>query len=918
MTSPVNIFLPLVLLLCAVPSGLSQSRAEKIYFVDGFHGGIYGHYPADTYTDYLSGLLEKYPQWSMCLEIEPETWDSVMVRTPGAYARFRKQAGSDRVEFTNPTYAQPYMYNISGESIIRQFTYGMSKTWEHFPDVEFTTYAVEEPCFTSALPQILTQLGFRYASLKCPNTCWGGYTSAYGGELVDWTGPDGTSILTSPRYACEELQEGSVWQTTAWGNKDDYITACRKSGIRNIVGMCYQDAGWTRGPWIGYGDKVRNGSEYVTWREYFEEKSSGASDDNWHFTQEDIHPGLMWGSQVLNRIARQVRKAENRMVQTEKAAAIAFLDNGYRCSQDALDEGWRTLMLAQHHDSWIVPYNRLNGHGSWADNITLWTRNSESICDSLLSGILASFQESEGNSCSGERGRRNGKGGSRWKDGTERYMVRVINTSGFPRHEAVSVMLPETVPDDQTCIKVTDAKGKSVRSYTDSIAGQRRLTFLASAPPFGYATYSLEEEKFPDADKLYGKYSPLRAAGASDTVCTEGNVTVENGMYRLVFDADHGGVIRSLSLLAPSLLRSKDISSLESASPAGPNRIIEFADSTSKYAIGELRGFFYDEGRFHSSTESPASVTVRDRGLIKTVEIRGEIASVPFTQTITLKEGDRKIGIGLRIDWIGDRGIGKYAQKDTYAANRRAFYDDRYKLNLMFPVFSGMATLYKDAPFDVCESRLEDTYYETWDSLKHNVVLHWLDLMEQDSDRGFAVLSDHTGSYSFGKGDPLCLTVQFSGHGLWGRHYGINGPEEMSFAIVPHTGDWQEAGIYRESLSWNEPLVCEMRQELELKDRSFIDTGTSGYEISAAYMTDEGLVVRLFNPSDTGKTETVRFGVPVKEIVRTDLNGNPTGKPETRKKNRSTIMEAELPPFGIRTYVLLPDAAKDFSFIDKK
>ena len=212
---------------------------------------------------------------------------------------------------------------------------------------------------------------------------------------------------------------------------------------------------------------------------------------------------------------------------------------------------------------------------------------------------------------------------------------------------------------------------------------------------------------------------------------------------------------------------------------------------------------------------------------------------MPFTQTITLREGDRKIGIRLRIDWTKDMGIGKYAQKDTYAANRRAFYDDRYKLSLMFPVFSGKAALYKDAPFDVCKSRLEDTYCETWDSLRHNVTLHWIDLAEQDGSRGFAVLTDHTGSYSFGKGDPLCLTVQYSGHGLWGRHYGITGPEEMSFAIIPHTGDWKQAGIYEEGNN-------------------------------------------------------------------TDMDGSPVGKPETRKRNREMSIRAKLPPFGIRTWLLLP------------
>ena len=856
----VKAILSFMMLLSAVPSALSQNRSggEGIYFVDGFHGGIYGHYPVDSYTDYLSGLLEKYPEWSMCLEIEPETWDTVMVRTPEAYARFREWTGSDRVEFTNPTYAQPYMYNISGESIIRQFTYGMEKLRKHFPQVEYTTYAVEEPCFTSALPQILSQLGFRYASLKCPDTCWGGYTSAYGGELVNWTGPDGTSILTSPRYACEDLQPGSVWQTTAWGNRDEYIRACRESGIRNIVGMCYQDAGWTYGPWIGYGNRPRNRSEYVTWKEYFEEKSSGKSDDYWHFSQEDVHPGLMWGSQVLNRIARQVRRTENMLVQTEKAGVIAFLDNGYRYSRTDIDEGWRTLMLAQHHDSWIVPYNRLNGNGTWADNITRWTETSDGICASITDEILGSFSDGTGT-------------------GTEKgYAVRVINTSGFPRYETVSVMLPDNGPEGP--VKVKDAEGKTLQSRTDTLSGRRWLTFMVPVPSFGYTTCSLEEDPVQESGIHRCPASP-----AGNTY-TEGKVTVENSMYRLVFDADHGGVIRSLVASIPEKT--------------------EFADSTSAHAICELRGFFYDEGCFHSSAESPASIKVTDRGLIKTVEIKGKIASVPFTQTITLREGDRKIGIGLRIDWTQDTGIGKYVQDDTYAANRRAFYDDRYKLNLLLPVFSGKASLYKDAPFDVCRSRLEDTYYETWDNIKHNVVLHWLDIVEQDGDRGLAVLTDHTGSYSFGKQDPLCMTVQFSGKGLWGRHYGISGPEEMSFALIPHSGDWQEAGIYEESLAWNEPLICDIQKGAGMKTASFMDSGKAGYEISAAYMTDKGLTVRLFNPSDTKSAGTVRFGIPVREIIETDLNGNPVGKPETAVRKRAREMEAEIPPFGIRTYLI--------------
>ena len=216
--------------------------SQQAYFVDGYHGGIYGHYPVKWKTQFIVDQLAMHPDWRICMEIEPETWDTVRVQTPEAYLRFKEMATSNQVEFTNPTYAQPYCYNISGESIIRQFQYGIAKINKHFPGVTFTTYSVEEPCFTSCLPQILKLFGFKYAVLKCPNTCWGGYTNAYGGELVNWVGPDGTPILTVPRYACEKLEENSTWQTTAWGNSDAYLKDCRNAGIKHPVGMCFQDA----------------------------------------------------------------------------------------------------------------------------------------------------------------------------------------------------------------------------------------------------------------------------------------------------------------------------------------------------------------------------------------------------------------------------------------------------------------------------------------------------------------------------------------------------------------------------------------------------------------------------------------------------------------------------------------------------
>ncbi|MDN3669825.1 hypothetical protein QWY93_10865 [Echinicola jeungdonensis] len=110
-----------LLLLSLMPLMVS---AQKAYFVDGYHGGVYGHYPK-WQTQFMVDKITEHQDWRINLEIEPETWDSVKVYDPEAYKAFQEamtQAGfAERIDIVNPSYAQSYLFNISGESIIRQF-----------------------------------------------------------------------------------------------------------------------------------------------------------------------------------------------------------------------------------------------------------------------------------------------------------------------------------------------------------------------------------------------------------------------------------------------------------------------------------------------------------------------------------------------------------------------------------------------------------------------------------------------------------------------------------------------------------------------------------------------------------------------------------------------------------------------------
>ena len=612
--------------VCLGNSGMS----EPAYFADGYHGGVYGHYP-DRYTRFLVDTLKDNPRWKINLEIEPETWDRVRTNDPAAYQELKAlaedQSSQGRIEFVNPAYGQAYLWNISGESCIRQLSYGMRKVQEHFPGVIFTTYASEEPCFTSALPGILSSLGFKYAVLKNPDTGWGGYTRAFGGERVNWVGPDGSTIPTVPRYAIEALQPGSTWQTIAWNNSPDYLEAARQAGIAHPVGMCLQDAGWKNGPWLGEGRNPAWPTEYVTWRGYFQSVVSGRPTEDWKFSQEDVLVSLVWGSQVLQRIAQQVRAAENKLIMTEKLAVLANHYAGTVWPADGLDGGWRNLMLAQHHDCWIVPYNGRVGN-TWADKVTRWTGETVAASEEIMRQATADLS----------RGR---------VDRAATY-VRVFNTLGVRRQEVVSVVLP--IDWTNATARVLDSSGHEVAAQVIPQAGStaRELLFQADTPSLGYTTYEVQ------------RTAPSVSANAGASMQEDGTFKLETDNYRIVLNPRRGGAITSL--LAKKLGNK------------------EFVDGANARQFNEIRGFFHDEGRYHSSAEAPAVIRIIENGPVRAgLEVSGKAGMHPFTQTITVAEGQRRIDFSLRLDWIGNPGIGSpYDQKTRWRQEerQRAFYDD--------------------------------------------------------------------------------------------------------------------------------------------------------------------------------------------------------------------------------------------------
>jgi len=833
--------------------------AQTAWYIDGYHGGIYGGYP-QFYTHFLVDMLNKNPNWKINLEIEPETWDDVQKNDSAAFAQFKAlaadQSANGRIEFINPDYAQSYLYNISGESIISQFNYGMRKIRQHFPNAVFTSYSSEEPCFTSALPQILTSFGIKFASLKNPNTCFGGYSAAHGGELVSWEGPDGTKITTAPRYAIEKLSDKSTWQTIGWENSPNYVNSALAAGITHPIGMTIQDAGWKGGPFMGTGLRFGIKTNYTTWRNYFENVTAADSKPVWKPTQEDMLVNLVWGSQVTQKIAQEVRVAENKIISAEKMASLAKIYNDQSYPAAALDSAWRTLLLSQHHDCWIVPYNGKPG-ATWADKVLQWTNYTDSKSDSVISTAAASFPGSAQGVAS---------------------VIRVYNTLGISRDELTSVELPANLAAEP--FHLIDTKGNRVPSQiiNDSASTSKKIIFKAGVPSMGFNTYRIMAGERPST------------RGATVKKLADGNYRIETDLYTVLIDPHKGGLIKSL---VAKKLNGK-----------------EFVDKNNPRGFNELRGNFYKDGGFKSSEDSPAEVQVLENGPLQVkLAIHGSIDNYPFTQYLTLGEGRERIDVRVHIDWKGNPGIGEDTPPGTYKWQnpRKAFYDDRFKLLALFPLNLSGQKVYKNAPFDVTESSLPNTFYNRWDSIKNNVILNWVDVTDHEGKYGMALFTDHTTSYAHGEDFPLGLDLQYSGMGLWGRDYKINGPTTVNYSLLPHAGKWDGAHIWTAGTAFAEPLITSLSSEKVSKlsaSRSFVNIDRPGFEISSMTFVGDTLLVRVYNAEGDASPRKLTLDAKIGKAELVELNGAVKEEASVDARDKNTVITLAMPRFGFRTLKL--------------
>ena len=314
-------------------------------------------------------------------------YEKMAAECPEALADLRAMVEAGWVEPVGCSYGQPYGLFQGGESNIRQFTYGVRST-RRLLGVRPRTFWEEEFYWFPQLPQVLRRCGYDGASLFFQ---WTWHTPEVPREresLIWWEGIDGSRILALPRNELNvhqwpedfdglleqglvnELESPVIVQWLELMPSRDWM--CRSEvllpRLKELMGDSRFDVrARTMGGVIA---ELRDGETERRRDEVSEadpspslspsERGEGAEGESEGIPVRGYGPDDVWHGMTLGKNAdrhpRTSRAVEGAILAAESLASLAGLFGRPYASWDVyptweLDEAWRELLAAQHHDN---------------------------------------------------------------------------------------------------------------------------------------------------------------------------------------------------------------------------------------------------------------------------------------------------------------------------------------------------------------------------------------------------------------------------------------------------------------------------------------------------------------------------------------------------------------------------------------
>lgn len=457
-------------------STVDKSSEKPLYLLTYDHGGVV-LWDTAHFAKYLRNAvswLDKYPGFKIGLENEAYTYDYLMENDTALLGELKGYLNKykGRLGIGTCTYGQPLSQFINEESNIRQIQYALEAN-KNILGVVPSVYLMSEHAMHSQIPQILKGFNFTGAIMRTHFMMYG-YNPTFNSPIGWWVGVDGSKVPTIPTYKGEGNGFG-------WVTEDNFILTrypgpeCNepleafKKKFSGIYPLLASRADDSRHRFEGLVSEYegKKGFQWMLLDELFPAYPTPV--DEYKTLPNDFHVRMPWGY-CGNEIWIQSRKAEIKILIAERLAALSSLLGGPNY-ENTLRNGWKNLLVAQHHDIQIC--------GILKDSRKFLPASigaSDSIILSSLSFVASHMQ------------------------GGALGQVTVFNPLSWERKEWATVWVKMS---DKGIKDFTVSRGSQqvpfevleIEKNTDLSIDRAKIAFLIEIPAFSFQSFSVSNSK---------------------------------------------------------------------------------------------------------------------------------------------------------------------------------------------------------------------------------------------------------------------------------------------------------------------------------------------------------------------------------------------------------------------------------------
>jgi alpha-mannosidase len=676
-------------------------------------------------------------------------------RYPGLEAEFRRYLAEGRLQLVGALDVMPDDNMPGGETFVRQMQYGKGYYRDKLGIDVTSGWLIDSFGHHAQLPQLLAKAGYK--------TFWfvrGVPRQEHPAEFL-WEGIDGTripSFYLPHSYAIlygapQDAPAFREWAIGRFQSLDPNVQGPDR------VGLTGPDVSEPEDHLVARIDEFNRDqtAPFVMRMAVPADYERAVAGRNLPVFKGELNPIFQGTYSSRIELKAWMRVLEQKLVTAEKLAAIAAW-LGAPADQAALENAWEPILFNETHDL---------ASGVMTDHVYEDTVRGYEFSNRLADGIM----------------------GGRWDVLASKIDTRgsdapvvVFNPLGWARSDIAQVDVSFD-QGDVAGVVVKGADGEIVpvqtlesTRYADGGLKTARLAFVAlGVPALGYTTYQI---------------SPVlgaRGAKAADQPPPASPDHVENELYAVSFEPGTGA-ITSLRfkpagwdvLSAPGnvVARHQDRGDLW--------ELYKGLDGGSRVAMTTRQPVPKQGEAVFSNAGKPEPATQMAGPVLSEYRVSRPFDTGRFATTVRLYNRLRRIEV------------------TTQLINREKYV--RYQV--LFPTTIKGGTNTHEIPFGAIERP----------AMIEFPAQNWADY--GDGARGLAVLniglpgnlvSNHTmmvsvlrahtlGAYGFGGGFEPGMS---SDTGLQ-----LGQERTIRYALVPHTGDWREAGIFRDGLEFNQPLVC--------------------------------------------------------------------------------------------------------------